>query len=205
MGQGDALGLAGGSRGELDDGQGIGVIVGTDPGLGRQLCRLGHEVIKVGSIRVTGLIHNELGQLRIDHQELGVGLGHTRTGLVHELLNGCQPHRQGQAHHGCPRQPDALHGGDQLTGARPQQGNVIAGFDTPGLQGGRHGLGVFMELGPRDGDMVVTADEGDLAADGCSLFESLGESFHWFYDHNRVAGVTPTMGNVTTVTIFAAQ
>ena len=67
---------------------------------------------------------------------------------------------------------------------------MIAGPDATGLQGGSHGLRLVVELGPGDGDPVVTTDERDGAVSAGGDLDALGQCLHGGYDYPAPAAVT---------------
>ena len=55
---------------------------------------------------------------------------------------------------------------DERPGGRAEEGDVAAGADAPGLEGGGHGPGVVEEGTPGDDVLGAAGDEGERAGAG---------------------------------------
>ena len=91
----------------------------------------------------------ERGQQVVDQHELGVAVADAGPGRLDERLQRAHAHRQRQHHRGDAGHPAAADGRDQAAAGRPEDGDVVAGAEAPGLQGGADGAGLVVELAPR--------------------------------------------------------
>ena len=169
----DALRVGRGAARELEDRQCVGVV-------GRTLvaARRGAQFLELHDGRVTRFGVEELAELRVDHDDLRVGVDDEPAGLGDEVVDGGQPHRQWEHDDGGARKPGGLDGGDERAGRGAEQRDVAPRPDAAGLEGGGHGSGVLVEAGPLDAFAAVSArrsDEGDRVARLCRRLETRQE------------------------------
>jgi hypothetical protein len=159
VGEHHALGVGRRPACELQDGEPVVVDRGAHPGggvAGGQLADRDHRwVARLG--------RDEGGEVGVHDHEGGVGAADAAAGLRHELLDGREPHRQGQHHDRGAGQPRRLDGGDELAGGGRQQAHLVARPYPPGLEGGGVRLRLFVDTAPGDDVLGASDDERDVA------------------------------------------
>ena len=169
----DALRVGRGAARELEDRQRVRVVGGT-----LVAARRGAQLLELHDRRVARFGVEELAELRVDHDDLRVGVDDEPAGLGDEVLDRGQPHWQREDYDGGARQPGGLDGRDERTGRSAEQRDVAPRPDAAGLEGGGHGSGVLVETGPLDALAAVGArrsDEGDRVARLCRRLEARQE------------------------------
>ena len=155
VGQHDALRCCGRAAGELQDGEPLGIVGRAHHRVGTEPRAFGDERVEqhdrcVASRRCAGRRVEERCQIGIDDHEAGVGVGDPTAGLLDELLDRAQPHREGKRDDRAAGEERRLDGRDQGPGAAPEDADVDAGADPAGLEGGGDPARVVVEARPLD-------------------------------------------------------
>ena len=157
--QHDAFGLGGRSARELQDRQPVEIVgdalirIGTRPTLAR------HEIGQQHRRRIALDRLVERREIRVEQKQRRVGVSDPGPRLLDELFDRPHPHREGQ--HYCARsgEPARLDRSDERSARRPEDRNVVAGLDAPGLHPRRDHPRVVVQLRPRHQGAFVLADE----------------------------------------------
>ena len=127
VGEHHALGRRGRPARELQDGEAVGIVGRAFPCRRADLRTLDRELVEQDHCRVLGRRFEERCEVTVDHHERGVGAGDASTGLLDELLDRTQAHREGERDQRAAGEVDRLDGGDELSRRRAEHAHVHAG------------------------------------------------------------------------------
>ena len=111
---------------------------------------LTHQLVEQHDRRARRSGIEERRELGVDDDERGVGVGDAHVGLLDELLDRPQAHRQRQRDHRAAGEERRLDRGHQRAGRRPEDADVNAGADAACLQRGGDPAGVVVQASPLD-------------------------------------------------------
>ena len=127
VGEHHALRIRGGPARELQDRETVGIVGGADEPLGRQPGCLRDELVEAndgGAFR--GRIE-ERRELGVDDEHVGVGALDAPQGLVDELFDRAETHRERQGDDGGAGEPDRLQRGDESRDVGPMMATCAPG------------------------------------------------------------------------------
>ena len=122
----------------------------------------------------------------VDQHELGVAVADAGPRRLDERLQRPHAHRQREHHRGDPGHPAAADDRHQATAGRPEDGDVVAGAEPAGLEGGADDAGLVVELAPRHELRLAVghhrgADEAHAGPRVRRLLESLDRRLRTFH------------------------
>jgi hypothetical protein len=173
-----ALGVGRRPARELEDRQAVGVVVGPLPRARQGAAGTGLHGLPADHRRIAGLGFDERRQVGIDEEERHVGVRDPDAGLVDELLDRREPHRQRKHDRGGAAEPDRLDGRGEGSRGGAEEADVVPRCDAERLEVRGVGARLLVELAVGDGGRFAADDEGQVVAAVSSGLDPLGQGQH---------------------------